>query len=168
MPFSIGNHLTLRMPLPDGSDFETSLLRGPARRLYTVEPPGFEGAGSDILLEEGVPLNTSFCANALLGGFTGPEAEMYVQAKSFCVRAAQRVLTPEVYGTGPEEFRFVLYEDGTRRFFCLEPWLGRPNSLNTGQGVILLAPGQAFCWEMSIQCEDLTRFAGLANPPRVR
>lgn len=155
MPFSIGNHLTLRMPLPDGSDMETCLLRGPATRLYTVEPPGFEGAGRDISLIEGVPLTAPFCANALLGGFSGPEAEMSLQAKSFCVRVTQRVLTPGVPGTGSEEYRFVLYEDGTRRFFCLEPWLGRPNSLNTGQGAILLETEQSFCWEMTIQWEAL-------------
>jgi galactose mutarotase-like enzyme len=44
----------------------------------------------------------------------------------------------------------VLWGDKDGKFFCPEPWLGGPNSLNSGAGLVVLKAGQSFVWEYSI------------------
>ena len=55
--------------------------------------------------------------------------------------------------SAPDHQRFVFYSDG-RAFFCPEPWCGEPDSLNTGRGVVSLAPGERFCWELRLSVLD--------------
>lgn len=41
----------------------------------------------------------------------------------------------------PELSRWVVWTLGGRDFVCLEPWTGPANALNTGEGLIWIAPG---------------------------
>ena len=43
-----------------------------------------------------------------------------------------------------EDLYMVMWGDEEAGFMCVEPWMGGPNSLNTGQGAILLQPGESF------------------------
>ena len=37
-------------------------------------------------------------------------------------------------------------------FHCVEPWVGGPNSLNTGKGLIVLTKdAPSFVWEMAVK-----------------
>ena len=46
---------------------------------------------------------------------------------------------------GDAPLYFVMWADRTQGFFCLEPWCGGPNSLNTSEA-IRLPPGCKFDW----------------------
>jgi len=51
---------------------------------------------------------------------------------------------------------FVLWGEGTDEtggFICVEPWLGGPNSLNTGRGRVALSPGHSFQWAFTLKPE---------------
>lgn len=45
---------------------------------------------------------------------------------------------------------FNLWADVQDGFFAPEPWVGKQDSLATGDGVITLAPGQDFRWAISV------------------
>lgn len=156
IPFSIGNHLTIRQPLPDSATDAVSRLFGEATWLYEVSPFGLEGKREPLSLEQGVPLDAPWCSNAILGGFTEPSAGMVLEGADYRVRVVQTAYDRNRHGLTPDDYRYVLYMAPTREFFCLEPWLGSPNSLNTKRGVVRLAAGQTFRWEMEILLEDRT------------
>lgn len=42
----------------------------------------------------------------------------------------------------------VLWGSREEGFFCPEPWVGAPNSLNTGVGRVMLAPDRSFTWQV--------------------
>lgn len=46
---------------------------------------------------------------------------------------------------------FVVWGAPELGLYCLEPWLGGPNSLNTGDGRVDLPGGRAFSWAWSVQ-----------------
>ena len=51
---------------------------------------------------------------------------------------------------------FVLWGEGTDEtggFICVEPWIGGPNSLNTGRGRVALSPGHSFQWAFTLKPE---------------
>ena len=51
---------------------------------------------------------------------------------------------------------FVLWGEGSDEaggFLCVEPWLGGPNSLNTGKGRVDLEPGRTHQWSFSCEVE---------------
>ena len=54
-----------------------------------------------------------------------------------------------VVGTHAVQY-FVLWGDADGGFFCPEPWLGGPDSLNTGAGRVVLHAGEAFTWSYTI------------------
>lgn len=156
MPFSIGNHLTLHVPFADGAPLAEAHLAGQAARRYEVTPIGFEGAALPLPADAKVPLETPWTANAILGGFSEPYAEMTVKTPSCRIRVGQEAQDLARFGLDPTDYRFVLYQDAERRFFCLEPWLGRPNSLNASHGLVRLPAGQSFTWRMTIQLEHIS------------
>lgn len=46
---------------------------------------------------------------------------------------------------------------GRPGFICMEPWLGVPDSLNTGNGRVLLKQGEEFRWSMRIEVLDRSK-----------
>lgn len=48
-----------------------------------------------------------------------------------------------------DDLLWVTYTDPSNRFFCLEPWVGWPNAINSGRGRVVLEPGEA--WEMRLK-----------------
>jgi hypothetical protein len=51
---------------------------------------------------------------------------------------------------------FVMWGDADGKFFCPEPWLGAPNSLNTHEGIVVLKAGETFHWKYSVKATKLT------------
>jgi len=37
---------------------------------------------------------------------------------------------------------------------CPEPWMGEPNSLNSGKATVKLGPGDEFGWEMCVTASN--------------
>jgi len=54
-----------------------------------------------------------------------------------------------VSAASEEDLLWVSFFDPQNHFFCLEPWVGWPNAINSGQGRVDLQPGQA--WEFRLR-----------------
>lgn len=151
MPFSLGNHLTLKAPSP-----KDCWLRAPASQEWLLSEAGLltgktrpAALGSPVLLSA-----DRRWLDCVLSGFPPGEAWVeVVDPGSFGVRVSQRELLDagRPARTRPEHFCFVFYGDASGAFFCPEPWYGRPNSLNERQGVVELEPGGRFRWEMALE-----------------
>lgn len=140
MPFSVGNHLTLRLPFGSATRPEDCVLRSTARERWGLTREGFlTGRRDAVDLAGGVRLGSDpSLLDAVLGGFSGDAAVEVADPGSFAVRVAQQA--------GERTF-FVLWGDLRRGFFCPEPWLGGPDSLNERTGIVELDPGGRFRWE---------------------
>jgi len=148
MPFSIGNHVTFRAPLTaegDAADvaFETTqpvlLLTGEdkAFRGQTLPSPFTNRhALSELPRRSGVSL----------GGGTGP-ATLVVHDPSGLRITLSHEASAE---PAPPAARFTLWADTEDGFFSPEPWVGTQNSLNSGAGLVRLAPGQRWTWSVVI------------------
>jgi len=155
MFFSLGNHLTLRLPFTAAGRFEECVLRAPTRTKFDLTPESLlAGTRQELDLSVGMPLSREELHNLVIGAFA-PD-EVWVELRdphSFGFRIAQREVPAGVEAplkSQPEHFYFVFYGSAEQGFFCPEPWYGGPNSLNTQQGVIWLPPGETFTWEMEI------------------
>ncbi len=154
LPFTVGNHLSLALPLPDGSGAADAHLETEVRaEARGVTPIGFEGERRETA-PNGLPLSDPLAANALLAGFRGPEVALTVAGRTCRLTVTQRADDLAAVGLSPDAYRFVLYADQERRFFCPEPWLGVPNSVNTGLHCARLAPGASFTWEWTLEVES--------------
>ena len=147
MPFSFGNHLTLAIPFGPGGDAGACVVRSPAAKALLLSDSGLLAGGSVPADCQGgrVLRDDPRLYDMVLGDF--PPGECWAEIRdpaAFGVRVRQSVLG------GTEQTRFVFYSDGGRTFFCPEPWCGEPNSLNDGRGLVRLAPGERFDWEMEI------------------
>lgn len=133
MPFSAGNHLSLAFP-----DAGACVVRTEAKEVRELTPESFlSGATRPADLERGVSLKDDpRLADLVLGGFA-EDCWVEVESQGRRLRVSQ--------AAGPENL-FVLWADQTRRFLCVEPWYGGPDSLNTGKGLLQLWPGSRYTW----------------------
>jgi len=156
VPFSIGNHITLKFPYtPDGS-WEAGVLKGTATQQFgltscslldgtTTPRPEFSG--------DGLSLTVPASCNMVSGAFPGDDCYLELTQPGFLT---VRVSQPPVADPALNSHRyFVMWGDADGRFFCPEPWLGAPNSLNTHTGVVVLSAGQSFDWTYSVQATKL-------------
>lgn len=134
MPFSVGNHLTLAIP---GAG--ACVVRTEAREVRELTPESFlSGTTRSAGLERGVSLKDDpRLADLVLGGFA-EDCWVEIQGAGRTLRVVQRAES--------EERLFVLWADEARRFLCVEPWYGGPDSLNTGKGLLQLWPGSRYTW----------------------
>jgi hypothetical protein len=59
---------------------------------------------------------------------------------------------------------WVTHMDPRQRFFCVEPWIGWPNALNSGRGRIMLEPGRRWEWTVSLLLGSVARRPALSKP----
>ena len=62
----------------------------------------------------------------------------------------QSVVEGRPFAPGDDHWYFVLWGEADKKLYCPEPWIGGPNALNTGEGVISIPPGETFTWQMKI------------------
>lgn len=152
--FSIGNHISVALPPGAGPRWENAVLRSPANVMFGItEQSLLSGEAQPIALPQGIALSDPLIHNTVVGGLD-PEAA-YVDllwSEGRGLRVSQREVVEEKAAArlGPEDFYFVFYAEPEKGYFCPEPWVGAPNSLNTGEGVVTLAPGEEFTWVMEI------------------
>jgi galactose mutarotase-like enzyme len=151
--FGIGNHLTLRVL--DGTSYDDFVIASNAPRRYHVSPEGLLlGTDSVSDLRYGQSIAESWLNNTVLGG-AGSAGWVEVRYPGGpTVRVTQAIITADTL-VDPEDRLFVLYGRPDRGFFCAEPWIGRPNGLQTGHGVIELPPAIPFTWQMRVDLEGL-------------
>lgn len=151
MPFSIGNHVTFRVPFLQGTGagdmlFETNctyeLLRDSHGLVTTASRPrsfAIPQRLGDFDATVAIPL----------AGYTGAPAARLADPQGLAVRISHNASS-----SLPEPLvQFNLYGGPAQGFFSPEPWFGVQNSLNTGTGLVRLAPGAGFQWTIELQPE---------------
>jgi galactose mutarotase-like enzyme len=85
--------------------------------------------------------------------FTLPEVDLHLVDHG-SAEASLRVeggLSVTLRGS-PELSRWVIWSLRGRDFICLEPWTGPGDALNTGEGLLVLAPGETRALRLEIVC----------------
>ena len=158
MPFSIGNHIAFNTPLLKGSDpakmqFETQnttqilrdaagLVNGKSKQRSFYEPEELGSFNAQVALP--------------LAGYKSQPFSRLIDPQGMVVRVTQTAST-----SLPEPLiRVNAYGGPSVGYFCPEPWFGVQNSLNTGVGVVKLAPGQQWRWRLAIEIEAPPKQAG--------
>ena len=153
MMFSMGNHITFRTPLVEGSD--------PAELVLTT-PSTMEILKTDY----GVPTQDtrprSHAAGVKLGDFEKLQA---VSLTGYPSSEDPYVLLRDPQGLSirmshtadeiPEQpvILFNVWGDARGGFISPEPWVGLQNSLVLGKGLMYLEPGKDFRWRIRITPE---------------
>lgn len=145
MPFSLGNHLTLALPLMGEGAAAETVVRTPAKEVLELDREGFlTGAARPAGCARGLSLGADGrLGDLVLSGFELGLAWVEVSGPGGLGLRLEWAQPPE------RETRLVLWSDG-RSYFCPEPWLGEPDSLNTGRALERLAPGGRFSWELRL------------------
>ncbi|MBZ5545198.1 MAG: hypothetical protein LAO07_16220 [Acidobacteriia bacterium] len=154
MPFSIGNHLSLRLPLTGRGQFDQCTLRTPGSVILHQNPLCLlSGDRTPVDLSSPTPLDRKELLDTVLGGFQRDGVWLELEdPASMHLRISQREIGVNgKFLAAEEDFFFVFWGDPAHRYFCPEPWIGKPNSLNTGEGCIHLEAGQRFLWEISLE-----------------
>ena len=161
MPFSIGNHITFKLPLVIGSEPERVLFQtGLPRQLIRGEDRAFSGEVIPSPYSGWQAVRNLPRRNAIsLGGETG-QAGLIVRDPSgldlhIRHQASDEPVEPSI--------RFNLWADMKEGFFSPEPWIGTQNSLNSGAGLVWLEPGADWHWTIEIT----PTWADLPTPPQL-
>ena len=159
LPFSIGNHLAVRMPITDRGRFDLCTLRSPGSEIQLQNGLCLlSGERVTIDLSTPVSLDNKALLDTVLGGF--PAGQVWVELEdpaALRLRISHDDVTREGKSlTADENMRFVFWGDPAVQYFCPEPWVGEPNSLNTGKGCVFLEPGERFLWDVRLTLQALS------------
>ncbi len=149
MPFSIGNHITFRVPFVAGDPlamtFETPSTREYLKREGSV-PSGETRARS---LAKPVTLGAldAFPSAISLGGYEGEPWARLTDPAGLAVTLRHKATSL------PDEpfLLFNVWGDAKNSYFSPEPWVGIQNSLNLEGGAIRLVPGARWVWELWVE-----------------
>ena len=155
MPFAIGNHLSLNMPMTGRGRFEECAIRTPGHTIIRMNALGVpSGETGKIDLAEPTRLDRPELLDNLLGGYSPGENWLEViDPAGLRMHIHHEEKSPHGPFAAPEDHLFVFWGVKDLGYYCPEPWIGLPNSLNTGKGVILLPPGERFVWEVVLRPE---------------
>jgi len=70
----------------------------------------------------------------------------------------------KVSAASEKDLVWVSYLDPQNRFFCLEPWVGWPNAINSGRGRVDLQPGQVWQFRLRLSVTPFSRFPQSSSP----
>ena len=157
MPFSIGNHITFRIPLLPGDDPLQTVISTPATEQVITDESG---------RPTGRIVTVSYVRPRLLSSFkplTPISLSGYAAGRNGCGWRIAPALgsswrTPKTGGRRGTPVLFNLWGDPAHGYFATEPWVGKQDSLVTGDGTIALQPGGTFHWMIAV------RLAGTATP----
>lgn len=149
MPFSIGNHITFRTPLLEGSDWREMVFRTPSREMFLKQEGGFPSGEMEARsYADGVRLRQWPVKVPI--SLTGYADETWIELEDpggLRLRMSHSApRTPD----GPY-IQFNVWGDPAAGYFSPEPWMGMQNSLNLRQGLIYLEPGRDTTWTIDIR-----------------
>jgi galactose mutarotase-like enzyme len=157
MPFSIGNHITFGIPLLPGDDPLRTMISTPATEQVITDESG-KPTGRIVPVSYVSPrLLSSFeplTAISLSGYAAGKEWVRLEDRSGFGIIVAHS----EDRRPSGTPVLFNLWGDPAHGYFATEPWVGKQDSLVTGDGTIALQPGATFHWMIAV------RLAGTATP----
>jgi galactose mutarotase-like enzyme len=152
MPFGIGNHIGLVLPFAKAGCLDDCTVRTPGRKKLLLDSMVLL-SGKSAPLDFRKPVAMRDCPSEIvIGGYTPENAWSEVSdPATFKVRISQREVP--VGGrrlSRDRDILFVFWRNPGDGFLCPEPWLGWPNALNSGQGLLQLPPRRKFIWEMRL------------------
>ena len=151
MFFSIGNHITFRMPLVEGSDVERIQLETPSTIEHLKDdatlPTGERRARS--FRDAARVVDLQFVPAISLGGYTGDPWLRLTDPAGLALRITHHA------DSLPREplVQFNIWGRPGDGYLSPEPVVGLQNSLNLRQGLIELPPGKAWSWRVWIDLE---------------
>jgi len=161
MPFSMGNHMSFRVPFVKGTDPEEMLFQSPNSFELLRDSHGLvtlSGSRAPLPLHAAGDFNAT--AALPLAGYRGAPYALLADPGGLALRITQRA-SSEL----PEPLvRFNVYGAPAQGFLSPEPWFGLQNSLNLKQGVVTLAPGADWEWTVELQPEMAAQRRELQSP----
>jgi galactose mutarotase-like enzyme len=149
MPFSIGNHITFVTPFVRGSDPGQMELLSDARHKMTKDARNVPTGATEAPPFYGKVALGDFTANPAqsLGGYEGDPAVTLVDPQGLRLRLSHHTSRP------PKQpyVQFNVWGDARAGYFSPEPWMGLQNGLNLKQGLVELAPGETWNWQIEIE-----------------
>ncbi|HEY6516297.1 MAG TPA: hypothetical protein VIY50_09145 [Steroidobacteraceae bacterium] len=158
MPFSIGNHITFRIPLLPGDDALRTAISTPATKQVLTDPSGRPtGRVVRVGYARPRPLSSLKPLTPIsLAGYTSGREWVRLQDHT---GVAVVVAHSEDRRPGGIPVLFNLWGDVAQGYFAPEPWVGKQDSLVTGDGTMALVPGATWRWTIEVRVE-----AGAATP----
>jgi len=154
LPFNIGNHIGFRMPFFGKGDYMRCAIRSPGRHNVTGAGPSWRGGRrTAVNLTKAAPLGDGLYQDVFLMGYTRRKAwgEVRDPFSGIVARVSQAERPVRgKYLSKERDLAFVFWGRPQDGQICPEPWLGVPNSLNTGRHLLKLEPGGLFKWEMRV------------------
>lgn len=153
MPFSIGNHIAFRVPLLPGGSASSVLVETPATRQIITDSQGRPTGEVRPFGKPGaVPLGTLAPRTAYsMGGYRSGDIWARLRDAGGLTITVRH--TPDRLPDG-EPVLFNLWGDPGAGFFSPEPWVGKQNSLASGDGLIRLEPGSAYIWTIAVEVTE--------------
>lgn len=152
MIFSIGNHIAFNVPYLKGSDPKKMTLETPSTtQLLRNEQGLLSGEAKERSFQKPEALGDFDARVALpMAGYKSQPYARLVDPQGVSLRLTQQAST-----TLPEQIvRFNLYGGPQTGYFCPEPFFGVQNSLNSGKGLVKLAPGKVWKWRLELQVDS--------------
>lgn len=150
MPFSIGNHITFRVPFVAGSEPLTMTFSTPSTVEY-LKGPGSIPNGETRPRSMAIPIALgdldAFPSSVSLGGYAEEPWARLTDPAGLSVTLRHRA------SSLPQEpfVMFNLWGNPREGYFSPEPWIGIQNSLNLDGGTIRLDPGTNWTWLLFIE-----------------
>jgi galactose mutarotase-like enzyme len=159
MPFSIGNHMTYNLPFVPAGKADRVTIASSAKR-NVVLGPGNTPTGQvvDVDFSQPRPLSSLGVQHAYSLSGCRP-GETWVRLEDPAGMAIT-VSHQSDWRPDGEPVLFNLWGDVGQGFFAPEPWVGKQESLASGDGLIHLPPGEDFNWRIAV---DVSLFGPLAK-----
>jgi galactose mutarotase-like enzyme len=152
MPFSIGNHITFAIPLLPGDDPLQTTISTPATKQVITDASG-RPTGRIVTVSYLRPRLLSSLEPvtpiSLSGYADGEEWVRLEDGSGFGITVSHS----EDRRPGGTPVLFNLWGDLMQGYFAPEPWVGKQNSLATGDGTIDLQPGGTFHWLIEVRLQ---------------
>jgi galactose mutarotase-like enzyme len=147
MPFSVGNHMTFMLPLIASSSIEDAVLETAIPLRLELGEGNIPTGSLRPFRQKIFPLRELPVRKPVsLGGLAGAPYVIVRDQSGFALKIVHEA-SRRPTGT---YVQFNLWGDVENGFFSPEPWVGSQNSLNSGLGLVLLAPGESWSWQISI------------------
>lgn len=150
MPFSIGNHMTFRIPLQPGNDPGQTTISTPATEQVITDGSG-RPTGEILPVSYARPRVLSSLKPLTplsLSGYAAGREWVRLQDRSGFAITIAHFEDRRPRGT---PVLFNLWGDAAHGYFAPEPWVGKQNSLATGDGAIVLRPGDTYRWMIAVR-----------------
>lgn len=151
MIFSIGNHIAFNLPLIKSTDPAVMTLETPSTTQLLRDSHGLiNGQLAPRSFNVPTRLSDFDSTTAIpLAGYKSQPFAILSDPQGLSIRISQQAST-----TLPEPLvRFALYGGPKTGYLSIEPWFGVQNSLNTHQGLVKLAPGKSWTWQVEVEAD---------------